>query len=113
MFSILPGFNVMTNRNTVARRLYVDDAVLIWDPSWQSRIIERIVAGQPPLIIIHNVALNGTEISRFPNWATKVMRHITSNYRLSESIWSIDFYVRIADKDGGAALSDEDSHSEL
>ena len=92
-FPYCPGFNVMTNRGTFAKRLYVDDALLTRDPGWQQRMIERIKEKQPPLIIIQNWAINRTEISRFPNWATQVMDHIASDYILLESFGSYDFYT--------------------
>ncbi len=93
-FPYCPGFNVMTNRATFGRYLYVDDAILIRDPGWQQQMVDEIKAEEPPLIIVGNQALNGTEISRFPNWATQVMHHIRSNYTHSVKIQQFDFYAR-------------------
>ena len=89
-----PGFNVMTQRKTFMRRLYVDDSVLILDPGWQPRMIARSEAEQVPLIIIQDWAVNKTEISRFKNWATEVMIYLNADFELVESFGGFHFYVR-------------------
>ena len=89
-----PGFNVMTQRRTFLRRLYVDDAMLKLEPRWQERTIARIQDERVPLIIIQDWAVNGTQISRFKNWATNVMDYITANYELVDRVGTFRFYVR-------------------
>ncbi len=108
-FPYCSGFNVMTDRGTFARRLYVDDSILIKDPGWQQRMIERIKAERPPLIIVHDGAINRTEISRFSNWAAQLMHHITSDYMLLESFGRYDFYTPGDGRAGTATFFDENS----
>ena len=88
------GFNVMTGRKTFLRRLYVDDGMLRLDPGWQERTIRRIKIDRVPLILIQDFALNGTEISRFRNWATQVMAHLDMCYELFEQVGRTRFYRR-------------------
>lgn len=88
-----PGFNAMTNRPTFARKMYVDDTMLLKDPGWQSRMSQKIINKQPPVIMIADWALNGTEISRFHNWATEVMAVINRNYVLQAKLQTFSFYV--------------------
>lgn len=92
-FPYCPGFVVMSNRNTFLRKLYVDDSLLVIDPGWQRRIIHQMETEQPALIIIQDWAVNGTEISRFQNWATKVMKYISSEYDMVESLGVFKFYA--------------------
>lgn len=93
-FPYCPGFNVMTNRRTFMRRLYVDDSLLVMDPGWQQRMIDQIETEKPALVIIRDWAANGTDISRFQNWATQVMEHIVSEYVMLESVDDFKFYMR-------------------
>ncbi len=89
-----PGFNVMTRRRTFIRRLYVDDAIPTLDPGWQLRTIVWSEAERVPLIIIQDIAVNGTEISRFKNWATDFMIYVRADYRLLRRVGDFEFYVR-------------------
>ncbi len=102
-FPYCPGFNVMTRRKTFTRRLYFDDAMLILERDWQQRAILWIELERVPLIVIRDWAPNGTEISRFKNWATDVMAHIDAGYHLAERIGNTRFYRRApaADTDSG------------
>ncbi len=93
-FPYCPGFNVVTNRRTFLRRLYVDDSLLITDPGWQRRTVEAIRIERPPLVIVHNAAINRTEISRFKNWAAHVMGYLATDYSLFESSEGFEFYLR-------------------
>lgn len=93
-FPFAPGINFMTNRRTCIRELYVDDSLLVSDPGWQARTIARIEKHQPPVILISDWALNGTEISRFRNWATTLVRHIEQHYTFLETIGDHRVYVR-------------------
>ncbi len=89
-FPFGPGWNVMTDRKTFLYSLYVDDTI---SADWQPKIVEKIRTERPPVILIDNWQINGTEISRFKNWATRVMRHIDSEYVLADSQGSLELYV--------------------
>ncbi len=113
-FPYCPGFNVVTRRPTFMRRLYVDDGMLILEPGWQQRTIEWIEIGQAPLIIIQDWAPNGTDISRFKNWATEVMAHLAASYELVDRVGGTRFYRRSAVASGpsrGPAASEVTSSS--
>ncbi|MEM7353398.1 MAG: hypothetical protein AAF657_21560 [Acidobacteriota bacterium] len=104
-FPYCPGLNVVTQRKTFMRRLYVDDGMLRLDPFWQQRMIARIETEQVPLIIIQDWAINRTEISRFQNWASVLMEHIMAGYELEETLGTFAFYVRKSQWQPTSALS--------
>ncbi len=93
-FPFGPGWNVMTDRRTSMRALYVDDSLMT--SGWQQEMIESIKKDQPPVIIVDNWPVNGTEISRFKNWAAQVMSHILSEYVVLDTVGSIEIYGRTA-----------------
>jgi hypothetical protein len=75
-----PTINFFTNRRRYEQNLYIDNATA--GNSFQNEAIQRIEKYSPPVIVIDNWPVNKTEISRFNNWATKLMRHINDNYKL-------------------------------
>jgi hypothetical protein len=75
-----PTINFFTNRRSYEQNLYIDNATA--GNSFQNEAIQRIEKYSPPVIVIDNWPVNKTEISRFNNWATKLMRHINDNYKL-------------------------------
>ncbi len=64
-----PGIAFMTGRRMLLRDWYVDDSLLVTDPGWIERAIAVTREAQPPVVIVVDWAINGTEISRFANWA--------------------------------------------
>ncbi|HYH39468.1 MAG TPA: hypothetical protein VD860_14690 [Azospirillum sp.] len=64
-----PGVAFMTGRRMLLRDWYVDDSLLVTDPGWIERAIARTREARPPVVIVVDWAINGTEISRFANWA--------------------------------------------
>ncbi|MFC1798240.1 hypothetical protein ACFLZL_00325 [Thermodesulfobacteriota bacterium] len=93
-YPYLPGINVISGRNTYQRRLYVDDATLIKQPNWLKKSIEEINQKKPAIIIYSDWAVNGTEISRFSNWAGKVKKHIDDGYHYYGQILGYNIYIR-------------------
>ena len=75
-----PSFNVLANRRTYERSVYVDNAVA--KPGWPAAAIARIEKHQPRIVIIGDWDVNGTEASRFKNWAAPVLAHIRQHYEL-------------------------------
>lgn len=90
-FPFGPGWNVITDRWTSMYTLYVDDSML--RTGIQERIIKQIETQRPPVILIDDWPVNGTEISRFKNWATRVMDHIAADYAVAESYGTLELYV--------------------
>lgn len=64
-----PGMAFMTGRRMLFRDYYVDDSFLLSDPGWIDRAIELTRRARPPVVVVVDWAINGTEISRFQNWA--------------------------------------------
>lgn len=64
-----PGIAFMTGRRMLLRDWYVDDSLLVTDPGWIGRAIAATREARPPVVIVVDWAINGTEISRFANWA--------------------------------------------
>jgi hypothetical protein len=75
-----PSFNVLANRPTCEKSVYIDNAEA--RPGWGKAAIERIEKFRPAMIIVSDWDPNGTEASRFRNWANDVYLHIRSNYEL-------------------------------
>ena len=92
-FPYAPGFNFMTNRKTFMRRIYADDSRLITDPVWQANTVKKIESLKPAVIVIGNWAINSTEISRFPNWATQVTEYVYHNYESVDTVLDHTVYV--------------------
>lgn len=65
-----PGVAFMTGRRMLLRDWYVDDSLLVTDPGWIGRAIALTREARPPVVIVVDWAINGTEISRFANWAS-------------------------------------------
>jgi len=93
-FPYAPGFNFMTNRRTFMRQLYADDSYLLSYPDWQEKMVKKVGTTKPAVIVIGNWAINGTEISRFPNWATQVSSYVYSNYESVDKVLDHTIYVR-------------------
>jgi hypothetical protein len=75
-----PTFNVIANRRTYEKKLYMDNAEV--KPGWGAAAIKRIQEHRPAMIIVSDWDVNGTEASRFRNWAADVYAHIRENYDL-------------------------------
>lgn len=64
-----PGVAFMTGRRLLFREHYVDNSFLIGDPGWIERAVAATKLHRPPVLIISDWAINGTEASRFGVWA--------------------------------------------
>ena len=73
-----PTINFMTDRPSYEYNLYIDDSTAGSD--FQAGAIKRINKYRPAAIVIDNRPINGTERSRFKNWATAIMAHIETSY---------------------------------
>lgn len=65
------------------KNFYVDDSMPILEPNWISEAIKLTQDAQPAVVIVQDWAINGTEISRFNNWAAD---YITALKKLSVEI---------------------------
>ncbi|MBJ7259222.1 MAG: hypothetical protein JHD33_06755 [Chthoniobacterales bacterium] len=80
VYPYAPTINFMTDRPSYEYNLYVDDSAS--GDSFQDEARERIDEKRPAVIVIDNRPINRTERSRFKNWATDLMGHITLNYKM-------------------------------
>lgn len=77
-----PGIAFLAGRRMLFGEFYVDDSLLISDPGWIERAIRRTRDARPPVVVIFDWALNGTDISRFAVWARPYVAFLeTAGYR--------------------------------
>ena len=77
-FPYMPGYNVMTNRRTYIRNVYVDNATRTSD--WSDECIHAFETKRPAVVIIDDRRINGLEASRFSRWAAKSYAYLKRNY---------------------------------
>jgi hypothetical protein len=83
-YPYLPGVNFITARPTFQYLLYIDNVTASQD--WQQVEIAKIQKFRPAVIVIDDWTINGTEDSRFSNWATQMTKFIENHYRLVASV---------------------------
>ena len=71
-----PGFAFMADRKMLFGNFYVDNSTPLLIPDWIPNAISQTAASRPPIIIVMDWAINGTEASRFSNWAPEYMLRI-------------------------------------
>jgi len=87
-----PEINFMTDRPSYEQNVYADNDI---PGSRFYRELERNVERHHPVVfIVNNWDINGTEDSRFYNWAWEAYRYITSNYSLAYQHGNFEVYVR-------------------
>ncbi len=105
-YPYVPIVNVMCDRPTYQRSLYVDNATASsrFFDSEKALIAER----RPAVIVINNRAINRTEESRFRNWAAPLHEQIVRDYELvGEFFDRLEVYAR-PDKVEAARVSGGD-----
>lgn len=73
-----PAINVLANRPTYERDVYVDNATRT--SRWEDEAIARIEKFRPAVIVLSEWDVNGTEASRFSAWAPRAKAWIEQNY---------------------------------
>ncbi len=94
-----PAFNIITNRPTYEKNVYVDNATA--GPRWNADAIDRIESFRPKIVIISGWSPNGTTASRFKNWAGPVYQHVRSRYA---------YFGTFGDKKKDGTLAEEDAY---
>lgn len=64
-----PGVAFMTGRRLLLHNFFADDGTPLREPGWIDMAIARTRAAKPPVVIIMDWAVNGTDRSRFDVWA--------------------------------------------
>ena len=91
-FPYNPEINFMTNRSSYRYDLYCDDVTA---PKNSDAIaIREIETFRPAVIVITNWPINGTEHSRFTNWAAPTYAYIQSHYVLDYCKGIIQVFIR-------------------
>ncbi|MEY3479246.1 MAG: hypothetical protein RIQ71_21 [Verrucomicrobiota bacterium] len=75
-----PTVNFMTARRSYEHNLYIDDATA--GAHFERGAIERAQRLRPAVFVIDNRPINGSEPSRFANWAHSFMEYLRGNFRL-------------------------------
>ena len=74
-----PTFNVLANRPTYERNVYVDNAMR--SANWDAEAIARFQTYRPAVIVLSDWEVNDTPASRFSVWAQPTKAWIQENYR--------------------------------
>ena len=61
------------------REYFVDDSFLLRDPGWIDRAIATTCQARPPVVIVVDWAIHGTDISRFQNWAHRYIEALSAD----------------------------------
>ena len=93
-FPYCAGYIALAGRTTTVRELYADDSFLISRPERQQQMVAQMEREKPKLVILESWAINGTEISRFQNWARDVMGYLGSEYVRVHRLGPTSFWVR-------------------
>ncbi len=88
-----PGVAFMTERRMLLPNFYVDDTLLISQPSWLSNAISLTASAKPAVVIVIDWAINGTEQSRFVNWAAPYINLVEGLSRAKVVHGSITAYL--------------------
>lgn len=78
-----PGINLLANRPTYERNVYVDNATRT--THWDAEAIARFKKFQPAVIVLSDWNINGTDASRFSVWAVKTKTWIQTHYTFQGS----------------------------
>lgn len=76
-----PGVAFMTGRRMLLHNFYVDDTFQQLRPQWLATAIAETLAARPPVVIVQDWAINGTEQSRFANWAAAYVAAVKEQAR--------------------------------
>jgi hypothetical protein len=90
-FPYMPGYNVMTNRRTYLRNIYVDNAT--HGESWAVDTIHDIEEKHPPVVITDDRAINGVAASKFSRWAAPVYAYLKKHYTVAGKFETVEVFV--------------------
>ena len=76
-----PTINVMTNRRTYEKDVYIDNESSARTRHWDEEAIKRFEKFQPAVIVLSDWAVNGHEASRFSVWAAPTKAWIEAHYK--------------------------------
>ena len=86
-----PGYNLMTNRPTYLRNVYVDNQTR--SQSWAAETLRDFEQKQPAVVIVDDRAINGTKGSRFSQWAAPVHAFLRTHYKLVTQFGDVEVFA--------------------
>ena len=92
-FPYMPGYNLLTNRPTYLHSVYINNATA--SSSWATNTIQEFIDHRPPVIVIDNRAVNGTDASRFSHWALPVYEYIQIHYTKVAQVKSPQEFIEV------------------
>ncbi len=87
-----PALNILCDRRTYEHNVYVDNATR--EVGWSEEAIKRFQQFRPAVIILSDWAINGTEASRFSNWALPAKTWIEANYLNQGGVLEFEIFTR-------------------
>jgi hypothetical protein len=105
-FPYCPGINFIADRPTFQKFLYVDNGILAAWPNWFDDIKNQIASKKPKAIVVHDWPVNGTDFSRFKNWANPVYRYVTERYELKLRVNGFEVFVLKDHSTGSVPVAD-------
>ncbi|OHE78222.1 MAG: hypothetical protein A3F67_09855 [Verrucomicrobia bacterium RIFCSPHIGHO2_12_FULL_41_10] len=87
-----PEINFMTDRPSYRRDLYIDDITA--PKNFNQAAIKEIETYHPAVIVITDWPINGTEQSRFSQWAAETYHYIQNHYTADYQKGIIHVFVR-------------------
>lgn len=89
-----PGMAFMTGHRMLLREYFVDDSFLLRDPGWIDRAIATTRAARPPVVVVVDWAIQGTELSRFQNWAHRYIDALVADGYVRQDVPGVMIYRR-------------------
>jgi len=90
-YPYMPGYNVMTNRPTYLRNVYVDNATR--GEHWAENTIHDFEQKHPAVVIVDDREINGTAASRFSHWGAPVYSYLKKNYTAAGKFDTTEVFV--------------------
>lgn len=87
-----PEINFYTDRPSYERNVYADNDIP--GDKFHAGFLANEAKYHPVVFVLDNWDINGTEESRFYNWAWQSYRHLTRNYLLAYKRGDFEVYVR-------------------
>jgi hypothetical protein len=100
-FPYMPGYNVMTNRRTYLRNIYVDNATR--GEKWAENTIQDFEQKHPGAVIVDDRAINGLPASRFSHWGAPVYKWLKQNYTSAGKFEAVEVFLPPAPEPAPAA----------
>jgi hypothetical protein len=88
-----PGVAFMTARRMLLSNFYADETFLVRKPEWLPSAIEMTRDTRPPVVIIVDWAINGTEQSRFTHWAAPYVDAVAALAQDKVTIGDVTVYL--------------------